>query len=138
MKECEQVERTRQRFVAERARIISTRFAPTGVTTPMNLPGAAPALVNNNTGNNRQQIMSTPPSQPSSSGYGNNQQMHPHMSFMPRQPMFSFGPRLPLAAIQPSSSAPSPNAMFNNAGNSQPTLNHPMMRPVSGTSSGLG
>lgn len=138
MKECEQVERARQRFAAERARIISTRFGPTGVTSPMNLPGVAPALVSNNTGNNRQQIISASPSQPSISGYGNNQQMHPHMSFMPRQPMFSFGPRLPLAAIQPSSSTPSPNAMFNNSGNSQPTLNHPMMRPVSGTSSGLG
>ncbi|KAF2291368.1 hypothetical protein GH714_023317 [Hevea brasiliensis] len=49
--------------------------------------------------------------------------------------MFPLGPRLPLAAIQPSSSAPS-NVMFNPPGNSQPSLNQ-MLRSVSGPSSGL-
>ena len=30
------------------------------------------------------------------------------------------------------------NVMFNSSGNVQPTLNQPMLRPVSGTSSSLG
>lgn len=138
MKECEQVERTRQRIIAERARIISTRVGSSGATSSVNLPGVGPSMVNNNTGNNRQQIMSASPSQPSISGYSNNQPVQPHASpFMPRPQVFGVGPRLPLAAIQSSSSNPS-NVMFNASGNTQPTHNHPMLRPVHGTSSGLG
>ncbi|GMN45550.1 hypothetical protein TIFTF001_014748 [Ficus carica] len=141
MKECEQVERQRQRLFAERARYMATRMGPAGVSSPMNPPAAGPSMANNNTGNNnRQQVMSAAPSQPSISGYNNTnqpQQVHPHMPFMPRQPMFGLGPRLPLSALQPSSSAPS-NAMFNASGNAQPSMNHPMLRPVHGTSSGLG
>lgn len=137
MKECEQVERARQRFAAERARIISTRFGPAGITSPVNLHGLAPTMVNTNANNNRQQVISPSPTQPSISGYGNNQPVHPHMSFMQRPQQFAFGPRLPLAAIQPSSPAQS-NVMFNAPGNSQPTLRHPMLRPVSGTNSGVG
>ncbi|XP_021658852.2 SWI/SNF complex subunit SWI3C isoform X2 [Hevea brasiliensis] len=139
MRECEQVEKTRQRFAAERARILSSRIGPAGATSQMNLAGVSPSMVNNNIGSSRQQVMPTSSSQPTVSGYGNNQQIHPHMSFMQRgqpQPMFPLGPRLPLAAIQPSSSAPS-NVMFNPPGNSQPSLNQ-MLRSVSGPSSGLG
>ncbi|XP_060673368.1 SWI/SNF complex subunit SWI3C isoform X2 [Ziziphus jujuba] len=138
MKECEQVERTRQRIIAERGRILSTRVGSSGGTSTVNLPGVGPSMVNNNTGNSRQQIMSASPSQPSISGYSNNQTIQPQVSpFMPRQSMFGLGPRLPLAAIQSSSSNPT-NVMFNASGNTQPTHNHPMLRPVHGTSSGLG
>lgn len=141
MKECEQVERQRQRLFAERARYMATRMGAAGVSSPMNPQAAGPSMANNNTGNNnRQQVMSASPSQPSISGYNNTnqpQQVHPHVPFMPRQPMFGLGPRLPLSALQPSSSAPS-NAMFNASGNAQPSMNHPMLRPVHGTSSGLG
>lgn len=84
IKGCEQVERAIQMFAAERACIISTQFGPTGVTSPMNLPGVAAALVSNNTSNHGQQIMSASPSQQSISGHDNNQQMHSHMSFMPQ------------------------------------------------------
>jgi SWI/SNF related-matrix-associated actin-dependent regulator of chromatin subfamily C len=80
MKECEQVEKTRQRIAAERARLISARCGPAGVTSPMGVPGAGPSMVNNNA-SNRQQIVSAPPSQPSIPGYGNNQTVHPHMPF---------------------------------------------------------
>ncbi|XP_012078282.1 SWI/SNF complex subunit SWI3C isoform X2 [Jatropha curcas] len=138
MRECEQVEKTRQRFAAERARMMSTRIGPAGSTSQMNLAGVGPSMVNNNISSNRQQVM-PPSSQPNISGYGNNQQVHPHVSFMQRgqqQPMFPLGPRLPLAAIQPSSSAPS-NVMFNASGSSQPSLNQ-MLRSVSGPSSSLG
>ncbi|KAG4210854.1 hypothetical protein ERO13_A02G071900v2 [Gossypium hirsutum] len=137
MKECDQVEKTRQRFAAERARIVSTRFSPVGVTSQMSLPGVASFMANNNISNNRQQVMSTSPSQPqpSVSGYGGNQPVNPHVPFMQRQPMFPMGPRLPLTAMQASTSG-SPNVMFNSPGNTQPTINHPLMRSASGTSSG--
>ncbi|MBA0765086.1 hypothetical protein Gotri_014344 [Gossypium trilobum] len=137
MKECDQVEKTRQRFAAERARIVSTRFSPVGVTSQMSLPGVASSMANNNISNNRQQVISTSPSQPqpSVSGYGGNQPVNPHVPFMQRQPMFPMGPRLPLTAMQASTSG-SPNVMFNSPGNTQPTINHPLMRSASGTSSG--
>ncbi|KAK7282699.1 hypothetical protein RIF29_11680 [Crotalaria pallida] len=135
MKECEQVERTRQRFAAERSRIMSARLGTGGATPPMNTSGAGPSMANSN-GNSRQQMISASPSQPSISGYGNNQPVHPHMSFGPRPSMFGLGQRLPLSMIQQSQS-PS-NAMFNSPSNVQPTSNHPLLRSVSGTNSGLG
>ncbi|KAL4277759.1 hypothetical protein GQ457_03G029690 [Hibiscus cannabinus] len=137
MKECEQVEKTRQRFAAERARIISARFGPAGVASQMNRPGVSSPMVNNNISNNRQQVMSASPSPPSITGYANNQQVHPQIPSMQRQPMFPMGQRMPHTAMQASTSAPS-NVMFNSPGNAQPTLNHPLMRSVSGTGSGLG
>ncbi|XP_050208575.1 SWI/SNF complex subunit SWI3C [Mercurialis annua] len=147
MRECEQVEKTRQRFAAERARVLSTRIGPAGSAgSQMNQAGISPSMANNNMSSSRQQIMPPSSSQPSISAYGNNQQLHPHMSYMQQrgqqqqqpqpQSMFPLGPRLPLAAIQPSSSAPS-NVMFNASGNSQPSLNQ-MLRSVSRPSSGLG
>ncbi|KAF8405697.1 hypothetical protein HHK36_007774 [Tetracentron sinense] len=138
MKECEQVERMRQRLAAERARIISTRFGPSGATTPTSLPGVGTAVVNNNAGNNRQQVIPTSLSQTNISGYSNNQPSHPHMSFMPRQPMFGYGQRLPLSALHTSSSAPPANVMFTAPGNASPNLSHPMLRPVSGTNTNVG
>ncbi|CAL0305499.1 unnamed protein product [Lupinus luteus] len=136
MKECEQVERTRQRFAVERSRVISARLGTGGATPPMNTSGVSPSMVNSN-GNIRQQMISASPSQPSISGYGNNQQVHPHMSFGPRPSMFGLGQRLPLSMIQQSQSASS-NRPFNAPSNVQPTSNHPLLRPVSGTNSGLG
>uniref|UniRef100_A0A7C9FAQ9 SWI/SNF complex subunit SWI3C n=1 Tax=Opuntia streptacantha TaxID=393608 RepID=A0A7C9FAQ9_OPUST len=139
MKECEQVEKTRQRLAEDRARAIATRFGPGGVASAMNLPSVAPQLVNNNVTNSRPPVMSVPPSQPSVSGYPNNQMGHSQMPFMARQQqMFSFGPRLPLSAIQPTSSGPSSSAVFGPQGSGQPSLSHPMLRTVPGTSSGMG
>ncbi|GAY52127.1 hypothetical protein CUMW_139530 [Citrus unshiu] len=136
MRECEQVEKARQRFATERTRIVSTRLGPGGVPSQMNLPVVAPSMVNNNIGNNRPQVMSASSSQPSIPGYSANQPAHPHMQFRPQQ-MFPLGQRMPLTSLQASSSAPS-NVMFNARGGPQPTLNHPMIRSASGTSSGLG
>ncbi|KAE8714336.1 SWI/SNF complex subunit SWI3C [Hibiscus syriacus] len=132
MKECEQVEKTRQRFTAERTRIVATRFGPAGVTSQMSQTGVASPMANNNISNNGQQVLSSSPSYPSISGYG-NQSVHPHLSFMQHQQMLPMGPRLPLTAMQASTSA-SPNTMFNSLGNTQPTINHPLMRSVSRTS----
>ncbi|THG08319.1 hypothetical protein TEA_015422 [Camellia sinensis var. sinensis] len=134
MKECEQVERARQRIAAERTRMTSAQFGPAAVTSSTSLPGIVNPSMVNNTANNRQPVIAGTSSQPFISGYGNNQPIHPQ--FMARQQMYGLGPRLPLSALHPSSSA-APNAMFNAATNAQPTLNHSMLRPVSGTSSGL-
>ncbi|CAN4099699.1 unnamed protein product [Withania somnifera] len=135
MKECEQLERTRQRFGAEHARMMTAQPGLVRVSRPMGVSGAgAGAAVVSNTGNSRQQV-SGPPQQNFIAGYGNNQPMHPQMSFMQQQGMYGFGPRLPLSAIHPSSSTPS---MFNAPPSSQPALSHSMLRPVSGTKTGLG
>ncbi|XP_044475678.1 SWI/SNF complex subunit SWI3C-like isoform X2 [Mangifera indica] len=140
MRECDQVEKTRQRFAADRARVVSARFGTAGVPSQINMPSVAPSMVNNNMGNNRQQVMSASSSQPSISGYGSNanQPVHPHMQFRPQQSMFPMGQRMPITSLQASSSAPT-NVMFNNPpGNAQSAMNHPLLRSVSGTSSGLG
>lgn len=135
MKECEQVEKVRQRFASERAHVVSARLGNGGTTPPMNVAGVGPSMINNNN-NSRQQMISASSSQPSISGYGNSQPLHPHMSFVPRPSMFGLGQRLPLSMIQQSQS--SSNPMFNGPGNVQPTHNHPLSRPVSRTNSGLG
>ncbi|KAL3840035.1 hypothetical protein ACJIZ3_024626 [Penstemon smallii] len=131
MRECEQMERTRQRFVAERTHMIS-QLGAAGGPRPMGLPGVGTSNVNNFPGNNRQQALAS--QQPFISGYGNNQPIHPHMQ--QQQGMYGFGPRMPLSAINPSSSSPS--AMFNRTSTSQSSLGHPMLRPLSGAKSGLG
>ena len=136
MIECEQVERTRHRFAAERSRVISAHLGTGGALPPLNASGVGPSIVNSN-GNSRQQMISASPSQPSISGYGNNQPAHPHMSFAFRPYMFGLGQRLPLSMIQQSQSASS-NAMFNAPCNVQPTTIHLLLSPVSRTNSGLG
>ncbi|XP_031392462.1 SWI/SNF complex subunit SWI3C isoform X1 [Punica granatum] len=137
MRECEQVEKARHRLASDRARVISSRFGPAGSTSSLG-PGMSPSP------NPRSPIMSGPPSQPGISGYGQQmgQQSQSPMPFMPRQQMgFSLGPRLPLSAINASSSSsPSSNPMFNApVNNAQPTvLNHPMLRSASSAGSNLG
>ncbi|XP_058097465.1 SWI/SNF complex subunit SWI3C homolog isoform X2 [Magnolia sinica] len=135
MKECEQVERTRQRLSAERARMISTRFGSAGSTGQ---PGAVAANSSNSSNIRPPVVMPGPAAQANIPPYGNNQPTHPHMSFMPRQPMFAFGPRLPLSMIHPSSSSPSATVMFPSTPANAPAQNHPMLRPVSGTNTNIG
>lgn len=118
IKECEQLERARQRVSSERALILSSQFGPPGgptVTRPTGMPGVGPSLVNNTAGPSRQPVSGSP-SQPFISGFPTN---HPQMS--QQQPMFGLGPRLPLSAINPS----------------PPSAAHPMLRPVSGSRSGF-
>nr|XP_043606317.1 SWI/SNF complex subunit SWI3C isoform X2 [Erigeron canadensis] len=112
IKECEQLERGRQRVSTERGLMLSSQF---GATRPTGLPGVGSSMVNNSPGPSR------PPGsnqQPFISGFPSNQPMHPQMT---QQSMFGLGPRLPLSAINPSSSSAS----------------HPMLRPVSGSRSGF-
>lgn len=123
IKECEQLERARQRVSAERGLILSSQFGAAGVSRPMGLSGVGPSMVNSNPGPSRQQQVpsgSGSPAQAFISGFPSNQGMHPQMS-QQQQSMFGLGPRLPLSAINPSSSSGS----------------HPMLRPVSGSRSGF-
>nr|GEW55414.1 SWI/SNF complex subunit SWI3C [Tanacetum cinerariifolium] len=90
IKECEQLERGRQRVTAERGLLLNPQFG----TRSTGLPGVGPSMVNN-PGPSRQQ--------------------------MSQQSMFGLGPRLPLSAINPSSSSGA----------------HPMLRPVSGSRTGF-
>ncbi|KAK7320982.1 hypothetical protein VNO77_30996 [Canavalia gladiata] len=136
MKECEQIEKVRQRFASDRARVVSARLGTGGATPPMNVVGVGPSMINSNS-NDRQPMISASSSQPSISGYGNNQPVPRHLPFVQRPSMFGLGQRLPLSMIQQPQSASS-NPMFNAPGNVQPTPNHPLLRPVSGTNSGLG
>ncbi|KAJ4916346.1 SWI/SNF complex subunit SWI3C [Raphanus sativus] len=166
MKECDQVEKTRQRFAAERARMLSARFGstPAGGISPqtsntnnlqgMSLPAAGGDNNNINTLLQHQQQVSASSSQPSIiPGFSNNPQLHAQMQFMARQQQqqqqqqqaFSFGPRLPLNAIQTNAgSTPSPNVMFGNSQlNNNPSINqasftHPMVRSSTGSGSGSG
>ncbi|KAE9445657.1 hypothetical protein C3L33_22444, partial [Rhododendron williamsianum] len=135
MKECEQVEKARQRIANERTRTVSAQMGPAGVSSSMNPPGVGPSMVTNSL-NNRQPIITGSPSQPFISGFGSNQQMHPQ--FMARQQMYGLGPRLPLSALHPSTSL-APNVLFNAVANAQPSsVSHPMLKNVSGASSSLG
>ncbi|KAL2513143.1 SWI/SNF complex subunit SWI3C [Abeliophyllum distichum] len=136
MRECEQMERTRQRFAAERALMMSSQFGSAGTSRTMGQQAVGSAAVNNASGNNRQQGSGS--QQPFISGYGSNQPVHPHISLIQQQGMYGLGPRLPLSAIHPSSSSSGANAMFSPPPNSQPSLGHPIRRSVSGTKSSLG
>lgn len=162
MKECEQVEKTRQRFGAERARMLSTRFGSPGGISPQtnnsnNLQGMSLSTGGNNINSllqqqQPQQQVSACSSQPSIiPGFSNSPQVHAQMQFMARQQQqqaFSFGPRLPLNAIQTNAgSTASPNVMFGNnqlnnpaaaASINQPSFSHPMVRSSTGSGSGSG
>ncbi|XP_073035515.1 SWI/SNF complex subunit SWI3C-like [Primulina eburnea] len=130
MRECEQMERARQRISAERGLMMSAQFGSGVPSRPTAVPGVGATNLNDNAaGNNRQ-----PGSQqPFISGYSNNQPIHPRMP-LGQQGAYGLGPRLPLSALHPSSS--NSNA-FNPSSGSPSSLGHPMLRPVSGTKSGL-
>ncbi|CAA2963154.1 SWI SNF complex subunit SWI3C [Olea europaea subsp. europaea] len=136
MRECEQMERMRQRFAAERALMMSAQFGPAGTSQSMGPQAVATAVVNNASGNNRQQVSGS--QQPFISGYGSNQPVHPHTSLIQQHGMYGLGQRLPLSAMHPPPSSAVANAMFCPPANSQPSLSHPIPRSVSGSKSSLG
>ena len=143
MKECEQVEKTRQRLSTERVRMMSSRFGPAaGTMLPASAgPGAATAAAVN-TMNTNPRLPTMPASvgqaNISPAAFGNNipPNTHPHMQFMQRQQMYGFGPRLPLSAIHPSA-APSPNVAFTSGVRNVSTSpnHHPLLRSSSGNNS---
>ncbi|GKE91027.1 SWI/SNF complex subunit SWI3C, partial [Tanacetum coccineum] len=113
IKEGEQLERGRQRVTAKRGLFLNPQFG----TIRTGLPGVGLSMVNN-PGPSRQQVTGSSAQQPFISGFLTNQPMHPLMS---QQSMFKLGPRLPLSAINPSSSSGA----------------HPMLRPVSESRTGF-
>ncbi|KAL3638847.1 hypothetical protein CASFOL_016754 [Castilleja foliolosa] len=123
MRECEQMERTRQRIASERALTASGQFVATSASRPM----GPPSLGTQTPGNSRPQAPG-PQNPPSNSGFGNSQPIHPNMSLMHQQGMNGPGTRFPLSAIQPSSSTS--NSNFNPTSNSQSSLGHSMLRPA--------
>ena len=127
LKECEQVERTRQRLLMERVRMMSTRFTQAGTTLPA-------AAMNTTAG---QPSISASVGQASvSSAFCENLPGHPQMSFIQRPQLSGFGPGSTLSAIHPSPSAPSPNVMFHSG--LPNTSNHHLLRSSSGNNSNIG
>ncbi|KAL6870824.1 hypothetical protein ACP4OV_014672 [Aristida adscensionis] len=140
LKECEQVERVRQRIAAERVRMRSALLGSGGSS----LPGGSGAMPPNPAGMNPRPV-AVPGSMPQASmpaPYTNNMQGHglPQMPFLhQRQQMLSFGPRLPLSAIQTQPSAQAANIVFNSAmaGSVAPN-HHQLLRSSSGNNSSAG
>ncbi|XP_031496561.1 SWI/SNF complex subunit SWI3C [Nymphaea colorata] len=129
LKECDQVERARQRIAADRARLLSSRFAGP-VSSPLPTVGAAAAVTTSN-----RPVMPASAPQPTVPAF-NQQVNHPAMSFMPRQPMFAFGPRVPLSALHPPPPVPTGPVMVNSP-SPNPSVSHSMLRPVSGTNTNV-
>lgn len=103
MRECEQMERTRQRIAAEKTSMRSSQFVSSGVSLPM-APPVGTATLNNASGNGMQQNFVS--QQPFVSGY--NQPLQSHMQ---QQGIYGLGQRQPPSSIQPPSSTQ--NAMSN-------------------------
>ncbi|EPS59882.1 chromatin remodeling complex subunit, partial [Genlisea aurea] len=124
MRECEQMERTRQRIGSERALIISSKLgsAAAGSSSSRSSLGAP----NPRQQQQQQQQQHFGPTAYDVSLMQLQQQQQQQGGMM----MYGVGPRLPLSTILPSSSS---NPMFNNS-----PASHSMMRPLSGTKSGLG
>jgi len=145
LKECEQVERVRQRISAERVRMRSALLGPTG----SGLPGGSSTMPSNPAGMSPRPV-GVPGSMPQTSmpaTYANNMQGlgHPQMPQMPflhqRPQMLSFGPRLPLSAIQTQPSPEASNIMFNSGmpNSIAPSPNHhQLLRSSSGNNSSAG
>ncbi|CAD6270368.1 unnamed protein product [Miscanthus lutarioriparius] len=140
LKESERLEVMRQQLVTQRVRLLSTRFTSTGGT----IPGGSSSMVSNpmNQATGLRPLM-MPGSVSQSSMpamYANNMQGHPQMALLQqRQQMLSFGPRLPLSAINPGSSSSTPNMMFNpGMPNSAAPNHHPLLRSPSGNNSNVG
>jgi len=143
LKECEQVERVRQRISADRARMRSALLGSTGMpgsssTMPSNPASMSPRPVG---------VPGSMPqtSMPAAAAYANNMQGHghpqmPQMPFMHQRPqMLSFGPRLPLSAIQTQPSPQASNIMFNSGMPSSVASNHhQLLRSSSGNNFSAG
>ncbi|KAK8958821.1 SWI/SNF complex subunit SWI3C [Platanthera guangdongensis] len=136
LKECEQVERTRQRYSADRVRIMSACFAPLGSTTraASSIPPAGSLAASTGSANLRPAVIPVTGGQ--APAFGNNLP-HPHSQFIQQQQLFSFGPRLPLSAIHPASSGSAQGMNFN-SGMANTTNHQPLLRSSSGNNSNIG
>ncbi|KAM0861422.1 hypothetical protein ACQ4PT_045906 [Festuca glaucescens] len=141
LKECEQVDRARQRISAGRIQVMSGRLNPTGTS----LPNGGSRTTSSNPINMSPRPVAMPGStaeatRPASSTNIIQGQGHPQMSFLQRQPqMLSFGHRSPLSAVQTQPSAQASNIMFSStAMPNSVTHNHQLLRSSSGNNSSLG
>ncbi|OEL30657.1 SWI/SNF complex subunit SWI3C [Dichanthelium oligosanthes] len=140
LKECEQVERVRQRIAADRVRMRSAMLGSTG------MPGSSSSTMPSNPASMNPRPVGVPPgSMPQASmpsAFANNMQGHghPQMPFMHQRPqMLSFGPRLPLSAIQTQPSPQGSNIMFNSGMPGPVGPNHHLLlRSSSGNNSSAG
>jgi SWI/SNF related-matrix-associated actin-dependent regulator of chromatin subfamily C len=146
LKECEQVEQVRQRVSADRVRMKSLLSGATGSS----LPGSTMLSSLSNPASMNPRPMAVPGSMSQASvstAYTNNMQGqgHPHLQSqghqqMPflhqRQQILSFGPRLPLSAIQTQAAAQATNIVFN-SGMPNPVTpnNNHLFRSSSGNNS---
>ncbi|XP_047087902.1 SWI/SNF complex subunit SWI3C homolog [Lolium rigidum] len=141
LKECEQVDRARQRISAGRIQVMSGRLNPMGAS----LPNGSSRTTASNPINMSPRPVTMPGStaeatRPASSANIMQGQGHPQMPLLQRQPqMLSFGPRSPLSAIQTQPSAQASNIMFSSAAMpNSVTHNHQLLRSSSGNNSSLG
>ncbi|XP_066340408.1 SWI/SNF complex subunit SWI3C homolog [Miscanthus floridulus] len=142
LKECEQVERVRQRISAERVRMRSALLGPTG----SGLPGGSSTMPSNPAGMSPRPVRvpgsmlqtSMPATYANMQGHGHPQM--PQMLFLHQRPqMLSFGPRLPLSAIQTQPSPQASKIMFNSGvPNSIAPNHHQLLRSSSGNNSSAG
>jgi SWI/SNF related-matrix-associated actin-dependent regulator of chromatin subfamily C len=140
LKECEQVERVRHRISAERVRMRSALLGPTG----SGLPGGSCSTMPSNPAGMSPRPVGVPGYMPQTSmpaTYANNLQGHgnPQMPFLHQRPqMLSFGPRLPLSAIQTQPSPQSSNMFNSGMPNSIAPNHHQLLRSSSGNNSSAG
>ncbi|XP_062182515.1 SWI/SNF complex subunit SWI3C homolog [Phragmites australis] len=141
LKECEQVERVRQRISADRVRMRSALLGATGSS----LPGGSSTMPSNPASINPRPV-AVPGSMPQASmsaAYTNSMQGqgqgHPQMPFLhQRQQMLSLGPRLPLSAIQTQPSAQASNIFNSGTPSSVAPNHHQLLRSSSGNNSSVG
>lgn len=146
LKECEQVDKLRQRIYAERVRMMTSGRVGPPLAGP--IPSSMPAP----TGTSPMSPNSRPPPamsaslniQPNMPGMQQGTHAQLQQLMQRQQQMLSFGPRLPLSAIHPNLNAgPAQNVVFNSgtAGGVAPNHpNHPLnslLRP-SGNNSNVG
>ncbi|XP_066339472.1 SWI/SNF complex subunit SWI3C homolog isoform X2 [Miscanthus floridulus] len=143
LKECEQVERVRQRISAERVRMRSALLGPTGSglpggssTMPSNPAGMSPRPV----GVPGSMLQTSMPATYASNMQGHGHPQMPQMLFLHQRPqMLSFGPHLPLSAIQTQPSPQASKIMFNSGmPNSIAPNHHQLLRSSSGNNSSAG
>ncbi|KAJ4766320.1 SWI/SNF complex subunit SWI3C [Rhynchospora pubera] len=147
LKECEQVDKLRQRISAERVRMMTSGRIGPPLTGPIPAPMSAPTGTSSLSPNPRPPPpMSASMSAPNSTNPMNHAHLQQlmHRQQQMQQQMLSFGPRLPLSAIHPNlSSGPEQNVVFNSGTAGGVTPNHPnhplnpMLRP-SGNNSNVG
>ncbi|KAL8166132.1 hypothetical protein V2J09_007631 [Rumex salicifolius] len=122
LKQCEQFEKARQKFVAERVIYMTTS------------PSISPTLANANALVGNRLMPASSSFMSMVSGLGNHRSNN--MSPM-QQPAFSFRPRLPFSTIQPLSSLLAQNDAFDAQGTGQSSFGHSVSRLILGTSSGF-